>query len=963
MWLRGAAVLAMFVAAPTVTLAQVDATVQGAIVDESKAALPGVTVTATEQTTGRRYVATTDGRGEYLLLNVAAGTYRIDATLQGFGSVAIPSIELLVGQNARVTEIVMKLAGLEESLTVTGAAPLVDTASAQIGTNLDRRQLEALPLQGRNWLELSLLAKGITANDADSTPGVRDRYFNLNVDGQQITQNRVTATIAQPRFSREAIAEFQILTNQFDVTQGRSLGAEVQAVSRAGTNKTSGALYGYFRDDSLNAPDPIVKTVVPYTNRQVGGAVGGPIRVDKLLYFFTYENEAEPQTVILTPPQTPNQVFQLPSDVLQHLAMARVDQNLSNRDHFAYRASYWAAVWPFTIDSTASHPSMGSRRNLDSRSIIGTWTRVLSSTKVQELKVGFDQFSTLQRLALPSINATPTYSFPGFSIGGDGRYPQFAPQSTFSARYDLTSHLGNHDLKVGAEHLYSWGHDGYTGAPRGSYSFVSRPPTAELERRFPADVYDDPSRWDVSGLDSRLTSYTNDFGSNAVNYDRPIIAAWLGDRWRMTDRLTVNFGVRWDFDAGVANSPVKSDAQFKPFNGPLYKSGIMDFRAVAPRGGFAYDLGGKKDLVVRGGMGVFYNFTSSQANTEEQRYLLRKTTTFFNDGRPGFLANPTRNYSAEQIDAGLAPGPTRSVAFDFKTPYTIQSSIGFQKQLGAVTGIDVDLTHTRNYHALRGRDINLFYNPATGYNVDPIVPGSTVQNRPDPNYTVVGWMETEGGSEQMYLSSSLNRRFKGRFQSALSYTLTFRDYDDYDNVFGGPSANNQFDMGDEWSFATGFQRHTLRANGLVNLPWDMSLSGIYAFGSGSHFSTTISNAAGVPYNKTGTNRLNIGAPITIPDSVRDRYDGPAVIGTGETTPRNALRGLPIHKVDLRFTKKVRLGGQASLSGIAEVFNLFNRANYGAYNGQITSSTFGAPASNPSNSYRSRTGQVAFRLQF
>jgi hypothetical protein len=172
-----------------------------------------------------------------------------------------------------------------------------------------------------------------------------------------------------------------------------------------------------------------------------------------------------------------------------------------------------------------------------------------------------------------------------------------------------------------------------------------------------------------------------------------------------------------------------------------------------------------------------------------------------------------------------------------------------------------------------------------------------------------------------------------------------------------------FNMADEWSFATGFQRHTLRGNGVVNLPWGVSLSGIYSYGSGSHFATTISNASGTPYNKPGTNRLNIGPPITIPADVQNRFEGPAVIETGQTTPRNALVGLPIQKVDLRLTKKIKLVGQSNVSTIAEVFNLFNHANYGAYNGQLPSATFGLPAQNPSGSYRSRTGQLAFRLQF
>ena len=849
MWMRFALVVGAFLATSTTGFAQVAGTIHGTVVDESKAALPGVDVVAVEQATGRRYHATADIRGEFRLVNVAAGNYQIEASLQGFASVTVPSIELLVGLNLQLPNITMKLAGVQENITVTSEAPFVDTQSRQVGTNLDRRQLEALPLQGRNWMELSLLAKGITANDADSTPGVRDRYFNLNVDGQQITQNRVTATIAQPRFAREAIAEFQVITNQFDVTQGRSLGAQVQAISRAGTNVTSGAFFTYFRDDNLNAPDPIVGEVVPYTNRQIGGSIGGPIRENKLLYFFTYEREQEPQTPILSPPQLPNQVFQLESDVAQHLGMFRIDQNVSDRDHLTYRLWSWAAVWPFAIDSNTSHPSMGSRRNLDSRSIIGTWTRVLSNTKVQEIRVGFDQFMLLQRLAFPAINDTPTYSFPGFSIGGDGRYPQYAPQSTFSARYDLTWNKGSHDLKMGAEHLYSWGHDGYTGAPRGSFSFATRPPTAELERRFPADAYADPARWDVSGLDSRVQSYSNDFGSNAVNYDRPIIAAWIGDTWRASDQLTLNFGVRWDFDYGVANSPVTSDAQFIPFGGPLYKQGIRDWKNVAPRGGFTYDVGGTKKLVVRGGTGMYYNFTTAQANTEMQRNLLRMPRTFVNDGLPGFMANPTRGYTTEQILEGLVPGNMISLAHDFTTPFSIQSAIGFQMQLGPVAGLDMDLTHTKNYRALRGRDINLFSDPATGYNVDPIVRESNVPNRPDPNYTTVAWVESAGGSEQMYLSTSLNRRFRSNFAGSVSYTLTFSDHDDYNNVFGGVSANNQFNMDDEWSFSTGFQRHTLRANGVVQLPWGVSLSGIYSYGSGSHYAATIANAIGVPYRQ------------------------------------------------------------------------------------------------------------------
>ena len=187
---------------------------------------------------------------------------------------------------------------MSETLTVTGESPLVDISSTQVAGNVDRRQMEELPLQGRNWMELAMQVKGITANAVDNNPGVRDRAFQLNLDGQEITQQVAGGGFGQPRFSREAIAEFQVVTNLFDITQGRSLGIQVQAISRSGTNDLDGSVYGYFRDDKLNEQDFIANRVLPYSNQQLGAAIGGPIVRDKLHYFLSYERENEPNTIL-----------------------------------------------------------------------------------------------------------------------------------------------------------------------------------------------------------------------------------------------------------------------------------------------------------------------------------------------------------------------------------------------------------------------------------------------------------------------------------------------------------------------------------------------------------------------------------------------------------------------------------------------------------------------------------------
>ena len=235
-----------------------EASIIGSVSDETRAVLPGAMITAINLETGVPAAAVSDERGQYRLLRLLAGRYKVQAELQGFASIVVPEVELLVGQNASVP-FVLKLAQVTETVTITGETPLVDISSSQVAGNVDRRQMEELPLQGRNWMELSKLVKGITANDVTNTPGVgRDDDFQLNLDGQQITQKIAGSGFGQPRFSRESIAEFQLVTQQFDITQGRSTGIQVQAISKSGTNAVSGSAFGYFRDDTLNAADHVV---------------------------------------------------------------------------------------------------------------------------------------------------------------------------------------------------------------------------------------------------------------------------------------------------------------------------------------------------------------------------------------------------------------------------------------------------------------------------------------------------------------------------------------------------------------------------------------------------------------------------------------------------------------------------------------------------------------------------------
>jgi hypothetical protein len=325
---------------------------------------------------------------------------------------------------------------------------------------------------------------------------------------------------------------------------------------------------------------------------------------------------------------------------------------------------------------------------------------------------------------------------------------------------------------------------------------------------------------------------------------------------------------------------------------------------------------------------------------------------------PGFMLNPTRGVSADDYLSGRVPIPrqaARVISPAFKMPYTWQSSIGFQKQIGPLMGAEADLVHWKWYNDTRTRDVNLFFDPATGYNRNP------AQGRPNAAYDQVNWFESTGTQDDLALATGFTRRFDKGFQAGATYTLLFYKREDGDIGYVNGTANNQFDSTrGEWSRATDFQRNTVRLHATFQLPYDVTTSVVYFYGSGSYSQTTIATA---PFGKPGQNRLNTGAPIVIPEAVRDRFEGPAVIATNEVMPRNALRGFPLHKVDLRLSKRLRLHGNFAVTGLAEVFNVFNHDNYGNYTAQVDSARFGQPAASSGNAYVPRSGQLGFRIEF
>src|SRR6266853_1473857 len=275
-----------------------EAVLTGTVTDSTGAVLPGATIRAAHEASGNSFDGVTDQRGVYRL-PVRVGAYKISAELSGFTTVNRGGVDVLVGQTA-VVNLQLAPSAVAELVTVTAETPLLETKTSSLGGNVDPRQVQELPVNGRNWMALALLAPGSRTSSTNAITPLPDRNageareFQLNVDGQQVSAD--IGTGGQPKYSQDSIAEFQFVSNRFDATMGRSTGVQVNAVTKSGGNLFTGLLRGNFRHSRFNAENPVLHLVEPINNQQLSTAVGGPIVKNRLHYFANYEYEREPRT-------------------------------------------------------------------------------------------------------------------------------------------------------------------------------------------------------------------------------------------------------------------------------------------------------------------------------------------------------------------------------------------------------------------------------------------------------------------------------------------------------------------------------------------------------------------------------------------------------------------------------------------------------------------------------------------
>jgi len=821
--------------------------------------------------------------------------------------------------------------------------------------------MSELPVQGKQWMALALLAPGNRTTQIGDEPVTVPREdnpaFALNLDGQQV--GNTLGALNQPRYSRETIAEFEFVSNRFDATQGRSPAAMVNAVTKSGTNTFSGLLRGSFRDNEWGAEDHVLNQKVPFENQQISGATGGPIVRDRVHFFGNYEYNRTPLTSIART-RYPYFNISLSGKETINLYGGRLDYQLSPETRVMFKADGAQRFTPF---GTLGSNFLAGANSTDENSwrVFGNLVNVLSNRALNEVKVGYSyiwwnqqpptRWSNHPQAANGITVGNPIIRLSGFQIAGSTLQPRIWEQKVTTLRDDFTFSYeagGRHDLKVGGEMLWSQSLSTNCNNCMGLFTARGGPAPSEAAMRamFP-DLFN-VDTWNLAPLNPLVQRYEIAVGDFYRPDVLPKYGAWLQDDWQISDRLTLNLGLRYDL---IWNA----FAQHRSFLQWMAADRPQDANNLQPRLGFAYSLNDR--TVLRGGAGLYYADIPAAALNWAQ---LPQKVAFIGvqaDGRSNFAVSPfngprpSYDQALERFcyvrsvpgclyrDLGeLPPYPEYA-----GVPLMWQSSVGFQRQFGGNAALTADYVyfHGADENILLA-NINVTYDQATGANY----PASNVSRRFDPLWGIIGMDPKTGWSNYHGLQAAFTKRLSNRWQGSVTYTLSGFWNGDPQPISGFSEVSFPVakDLGNDYSLAVTDQRHRAVFNGIWQLGGGFQLSGLYFYGSGERLPR---------FYEDDLRGLGEGFEAF---AFRLRRDGTIV-------PRNGFVGDSIHRVDLRLQERIPIRGRVAIDAMVELFNLFDRANFGSYVTDELSPLFGQPEFNSNLAYAPRTVQLGFRLTF
>jgi len=885
-------------------------------------------VTATHVDTGTVRTTVTSATGTYVMPALPVGNYRVSAELTGFGTLAKEGIRLAVGESASL-DFALKLASVAETITVQGESPLVDTKKSELSGRVDQRQIEGLPVNGRDWLGLVSLVPGARGYPGQIQAGASGSDMaKYQVDGVDVTNQCCGGS--NQGYSMENIEEFKVETNRYDAEYGRVNGAVINAVTKSGSNTIRATGFGFFRQDDFfgpfhDAPSFFTGQIAPFNQKQTGVNSGGPIAKNKAFYFASYEYQKVAATAR---PNTRIAQFDVdvPNDTTSHYTTIRADFQPNTAHRLFGRTSIydWQQL-NVDVRSTMTASAGYSRPSSNHDFSLGdTW--VISSRAVNEMRAGFSAINN----KLDSNCYCVRLNFPSAILGSPTNSPQWWKEMNIQVNdlfsYFIPSWHGEHSLKTGFQFFrpHFWG--AFPDPAFGEFTFTSDPTNFNDPSTYPA-----PSR------------YTIPLGDTSYSIMNPTYGLFVQDNWTLNRKLTVNLGLRYDLETGTSNTDVPSPIQ--PGVRPLDKNN------VAPRFGFAYDLRGDGRSVVRGGVGRYFDKVMLNLTSNERRSILG---TFLNVVivNPSFT-NPLGGLTFEDFKNRRIPAGLTVLDNFYQTPYNDQISLGLAQQLAPGYSMQIDYVHSRGTNEPMTPQINFFEDPVTHLPLSPARFG-----RPFPAYTNITMTTSTGKSAYDGLQLGANARTRWLFLSG-TYTLS-KTMDNHNGNRGG-TPTNWFNLDDEWSYAGSDQRHRFVASAVGTLPYGVQASAVLFLGSERPIDV---NTNLDPFGLGYTGRWLDATGATVPRySQRTGCDDCLPITINGVTTRESFSGWD-RKVDLRFTKSVKVR-HATLQGMVDVFNALNIGNAIAsgYSRNRFATTYLQPSTSTNLFYQPRQIQFGFRVSY
>jgi hypothetical protein len=957
------------------------ADLEGIVADQSGAVLPGATVSVTNVDTNVARTVITDENGRFYVAALPPGSYRVEASLSGFATQTMDNVVLQLGQSPTL-KFALPLQGIAESITVSSAPPLVETSRTEVSSVINQQQIEALPINGRNFISFSVITPGVT-NDrtpqqgASATSGLsfggqRARSNNIMVDGFDNNDQVVGAVRAT--FSQEAVREFQVLTNSYSAEFGKASGGVVNIVTKSGTNELDGNAFFYFRDDRLNTRghfekfdifgNPVDLDKAPFNQKQWGATFGGPLAVNRTFFFTSFEQtNIDASNLVTIQPEAaallnnfgfPVETGNVPYAIERTELLAKVDHNWSPGHSLIVRGSFADIenenIEPFGGTVARSRGAVQLRRDY---SLAASETDILSDRLVNEARVQFapqnqDILSLDPLCGGPCIEEDqggPTLEIAGVASVGRQRFTPNPRENQRLQVGDTVSFLtGAHHLKAGIEFNQIWTDRGSLPLHFGGRYIFSAIPALGV-----------PSALEAlrRGLPS---AYVQGYGESRFPFDSSDVSLFVQDEWTL-GRVVLKPGLRYqrqfwpEFPYDVADV---GGSRFQ-YEYP------DDANNLAPRLAAAYNLTDDGRTPVHASYGIYFDntLTSMAGITQildgaDNVRTLVVTLAQSCAGVPcSVLAwNAPGRRLPESTASALLGGryPTLQFGIDpaLETPYSHQASAGVQRAIGTTLSAAVDFVYVRGFNQVgtidynpvvaalgtgrRPNDLPCSANPAAPC-VGGGIPGTSASVL---QYTSFGETWYRG------LTASVRGRLAGNGQFLASYTLSKAEDNSTDfqsnfipenNGRGRNPADREglpigFDPAAERGPATHDQRHRLVLSGTYRLPADFGVSAILTAASGRPFTPL----AGLDLNADGN-----GGAFPPDRARRDPADPASSVG------RNSETTAAIANVDLRVSKVLPLTGRAGLELILDVFNLFNRANFIEDTNQSSFAIFGGGA--------------------